>query len=157
MVTSPLAPGVSIIRGVLNELITGAVISTLLPRMWLNSVKNIRSPVDAVASFAFATALRYAGYFFTSILPGSVASGNPSARGASPSAGLGLTFDAAASGPSPRAGAETAASRANGTRRARWRMIGLPQDGRSAATHRDGLHMIWSMREESFVEDVCGS
>ncbi len=63
--------------------------------MWLNSEKNIMSPDDTVALFTFEVALRYAGYFFTSTLPGFVASGNPSANGASPSAGLGSTVDAA--------------------------------------------------------------
>ena len=73
------------------------------------------------------TALRYAGYFFTSILPGFVASGNPSANGASPSAGLGSTFDAAGLGSSARVEAEATPSKANGKNRARWHMIRRPQ------------------------------
>src|SRR5512135_591061 len=106
--------------------------------MWLSSEKNIRSPDDTVALFAFVTALRYAGYFFTSILPGSVASGNPSANGASPSAGLGLTFDAAGLGSSAHVEAEATPSEANGKSRAKWRMIGRPQVRWSAATHLGG-------------------
>src|SRR5271157_5625345 len=66
--------------------------------MWLNSVKNIRSPDDTVALSDLVTALRYSGYFFTWTLPGSVASGNPSAKEASPSAGFGSTLDDAGLG-----------------------------------------------------------
>ena len=135
MVISPWAPGVSIIRGVLNVLITGAVISTLFLWMWLNSVKNIRSSDDAVALFTFEIALRYAGYFFTSTLPGLVASGNPSANGASPSAGLGSTFDASCWGSSARVGAAVAPSNANTKNKTTWRMIGPLQVCRAVATH----------------------
>src|SRR5262245_60629311 len=95
MMTSPLARGVSIMRGVVYVLMTGAVISIWLRWMWLNSEKNIRSPDETPAPLERATALRYAGYFFTSMAPGRVASGNPTASGASPSAGFGRTLDAA--------------------------------------------------------------
>src|SRR4051794_24761088 len=60
--------------------------------MWLKSEKNIRLPDDRVARSTFATALRYAGYRFTSTAPGFVAAGNPWASGASASAFLGSTF-----------------------------------------------------------------
>src|SRR5437660_664306 len=103
--------------------------------MWLSSEKNIRPPDDTEALFALVTALRYAGYLFTSILPGSVASGNPSARGASPSAGLGWTFDAAGLGSSARVKTEPAPSKANGKSRARGRMFVDPQFRESGTSH----------------------
>src|SRR5208283_5614290 len=98
---------------------------------------------DTVALSAFVTALRYAGYFFTSILPGSVELGNPSANGASPSAGLGLTFDAAGLGSSACVEA-AAASKANGKSRARWRMFGRPRVRWFVATYLCYYHMISS-------------